>query len=110
MSTEELMMGLDASVGRHVEDLRALILEAFPDAEFVVYEGDDPVGVYLAVVRDGADGFDVLERVSDWLTDLLLDEGVVVHVVPVHRTPPESPGVAGSAYRRYPTLLTPAAR
>ena len=93
--------GLDPAVRRHVEDLRQVILRAFPAADLRVYAGDDPVGLYVAVISDTEDGFDVLELVSDRLADLLVEEGVALHVVPVHRTPPEAPGAEGPAYRRY---------
>lgn len=100
LSTEYRIDKLEEAVRRHVEDIQKVILGAFPTADFVVYEGDDPKGVYLAVISDVADGFGVLELVSDRLADLLVDEGIAVHVVPVHRTAPDAQESHEPAYRR----------
>lgn len=94
---------LPSAVRAHVADICLRVQQHAPDAEFLVYEGDDPAGTYIAVISDTIDGFDVLAVVTDRITDLLLQENVAVHVVPVHRqlpAPDDGTGTDGSqSYR-----------
>ena len=93
---------LPVDIREQVEAICARIWGRVPDAQFSVFEGDDPAGTYIAVISDTEDGFDILSLVVDYITDLLLEAKVAVHVVPVHRHAPaaaESPTSGSGTYR-----------
>jgi hypothetical protein len=83
---DELTLG--HAVRDRINAIRRRVTEIAPDAEFSLHQGDDPAGLYLAVVSDTEDGFEILSRVADELVDALLDDGLALYVVPVHRVPP----------------------
>jgi hypothetical protein len=108
LSVDYRIADVEPAVRRHLDELCARLTRAFPDADFVVYEGHDPHGVYLAVISDADDGFDVLDAVVDRLVDLLLEDNVAIHVVPAHRTVPDTGSSAGLTRRYRAAALDPA--
>ena len=54
----------------------------FPDSEFDFYEGEDPQGVYIDV-HTSAELWDIIDTASERTTDILLDEGYYIGVVPL---------------------------
>ena len=79
----------DPRIQAAVAELRATILRAFPDAKIVVNRGEDPDGIYMWVTVDMDDPDPVGELVHARLTDMLVDEGLPMHVIPL-RTPERS--------------------
>jgi uncharacterized lipoprotein YddW (UPF0748 family) len=75
----------DEKMQRVLAEVQARIKAVYPEATFTVAVGDEPVGIYLDAYTDAPDGFAVLELVSDWLVDLHVNEGLVIHVIPLTR-------------------------
>ena len=69
-----------------VAELKALILDQYPEATFDIGQGEDPEGVYLTAIVDVDDRGEVIDLFLDRLVDLQVDEGLPLFVVPV-RTP-----------------------
>ncbi len=67
-------------------EMRAFILERFPEATFRAYVGDEPLGVYLATTVDVDDPDELLDVVIDRVLDLQIEQGIPLHVLPL-RTP-----------------------
>ncbi|MBM2827276.1 MAG: hypothetical protein HW403_1340 [Dehalococcoidia bacterium] len=59
-----------------------MVVASFPEAEFQVYEGEDPQGVYINAYTNTPSGWNVINVVSERVTDILLDEGYNIGVVP----------------------------
>jgi hypothetical protein len=70
-------------VQRALAEVQAIIKTAYPEAEFQIACGEDPVGIYIDAYTDAVDGFCVLDLVSDRLVDLNVDEGLPIHVIPL---------------------------
>jgi uncharacterized protein YdhG (YjbR/CyaY superfamily) len=66
-----------------IDEVQAAIKAAFPEAEFKVHCGVDPEGIYIDAYTKADDGFAVLDRISDQLVDLLVEEGLGIYVVPL---------------------------
>ncbi len=67
-------------------EMRAFILERFPEATFRTFVGDEPLGVYLATTVDVDDPDELLDVVIDRVLDLQIEHGIPLHVLPL-RTP-----------------------
>ena len=85
----------DEKTQRVLAELQARITAVYPEATFTVALGDDPVGIYLDAYTDAPDGFAVLDLVSDWLVDLNVNEGLVVHVIPLPTQARVAPATSG---------------
>ncbi len=71
-----------------IAEIRDLIAEHYPQATFVVEEGDDPAGIYLVAMVDVEDTDEVVDRYGDRLVDLQVEAGLPVYVAalrPVER-------------------------
>lgn len=68
--------------GNFVEEVKALILRGFPDAEFDVYKVD-PKEYRIDVYGDFDDMFDILELTSDRVVDILVDHDIYIGVSPL---------------------------
>jgi hypothetical protein len=75
---------LEARVMEAVGELRSIIAQHEPSAEFEVTEGDDPDGTYLIAYVDTPDVLPIVDLVIDRLLEYQIDEGLPVYVVPVH--------------------------
>jgi len=70
-----------------VEELKAEILRAYPDATFAVTRGwDDPSETWLWVVVNIEDPSDMHDLVLDRLVDMQIEE-LPIHVLPTNRLP-----------------------
>ena len=85
------------TIGRHfspkdprmesaIAELQELILARFPTTTFTVGDAWDPDGVYMRAIVDVDDPDEVTEVFIDRMTDLQIDDGLPIYVVPV-RTP-----------------------
>jgi hypothetical protein len=95
----------DPRIGAAVEELRALIAARYPDAEFAVFERDDPHGVRLRATVDIDDTDEVMDLVMDALYDIQVERGLPVYVVteqPLERVMKE---LRKQARRRDPMAL-----
>lgn len=69
-----------------VAELQHLIQTRFPSTVFTAGEADDPDGVYMRAIVDVDDTDEVIEVFLDRMTDIQVEDGVPIYVVPV-RTP-----------------------
>ena len=72
----------DPRIQAALEELRSLVLQHYPTATFVVYEGEDPVGIYLTPIVDVEDLEEVADVFTDRLVHMQVEEGLPVYVVP----------------------------
>jgi hypothetical protein len=72
----------DPVIQSAVDELRGMIQKHFPTAQFSVYEGEDPHGIYLEAVVDIDDIDQVMDVVVDRLVDMQVEEGLPVYVSP----------------------------
>ena len=74
---------LNKKVQRAIAEVQARIQAVYPDAIFRVYQGEEPVGIYIDVYTDAEDSFCIFDLVNDWLVDLSVNEGLSIHVIPL---------------------------
>jgi hypothetical protein len=72
------------SAEEHIEEFKAIIRSRFPDAEFELYKRRGRE-YNLHVYGDFEDLYDVLDLTSERATDLLVDTGIWIHVLPLGR-------------------------
>ena len=73
----------DPQVERAVQELTTLVASRYPDAEFVVNEGEDPDGVYIIATVDVEDPDEITDLVIERMMELQIDEHVPVYVIPI---------------------------
>jgi hypothetical protein len=67
-----------------IKELKAMILARFPDAQFNVAPAiDEPESIHIITTVDVDDTEEVLDLVIDRVIDLIVEEGIPVHVIPV---------------------------
>lgn len=66
-----------------VAELKALVLQRYPEASFNVTRGDDPEGVYIWASIDADDLDLVTDFLANRLLELQVDEDLPVYVVPI---------------------------
>lgn len=72
------------SVADYVQEIEGIIRTRFPDAEFeVVRRGRKEVMLY--VEGNFKNMFDVLDLVAERTTDILIDTGIQIQLVPLKR-------------------------
>ena len=72
----------DPRMKKAIRELKETILNRYPDAEFEVYAGEDPEGIYMEAKVDLEDPSEILDLVGSRVTDLNVDEGLPIHVIP----------------------------
>lgn len=92
---------LDNQMRAYVEEIQGMIRARFPDATFAVYGGEDPPGIYIDVVADVDDEYDILDLVSDRQVDILLENGRGLYVVPLRRAAVEGRYIRGRDAHAY---------
>ena len=73
----------DKTTQRAIAEVQARIQAVYPEAAFRVYQGEEPVGIYIDVYTDAEDSFCIFDLVNDWLVDLSVNEGLSIHVIPL---------------------------
>ena len=86
-----------------VEELTALILSRYPNADLTVDEGEEPDGAYITAAVDVEDPDEVTGLVIDRTLALQIDEQVPVYVVPIR----SAGQIAASAHDRLRTTAQP---
>ena len=69
-----------------IAEMKERILSRFPTTTFEMYQGEDPVGIYLAAIVDTEDLEDVNQLFSSRIVDIQIDEGIPLYVI-TERTP-----------------------
>jgi len=72
----------DPRIQAALDELRAMIPQRYPAANFTVTRGEDPEGVYLNPIVDVEDLDEVADVVTDRLVDMQVEEGLPIYVVP----------------------------
>jgi hypothetical protein len=87
-----------------IDEIKQSILSRHPEATFSVHPGfDDPTSVCLEVYVDLDDPHEVFDEIVDRIVDIQLDDGIPLHVIPLHT--PERALAAAIAYEnRYHRL------
>jgi len=81
-------MAIDKKVKRspqeYADELKDMIRAKFPNAEFTLHRMG--AGEYNLIVNEDLDDmFDVLRRTSQRVTDILVESGIHIHVLPLGR-------------------------
>ena len=71
----------DPRVQELLAELQVTFRQQFPEARFEVSEGRDPPGVYLDVWTED-DSWLTSDVLGDRLVDVLIEEGLSLHVIP----------------------------
>ena len=87
-----------------IDEVKQSILSRHPDATFKIHPGfDDPTSISLEVYVDLDDPHQVFDEIIDRLVDIQVDDGIPLHVLPLHT--PERALAAAIAYeQRYHRL------
>jgi hypothetical protein len=95
---------VDARAQPAIDEIQQAILRRWPDVTFSIHRGpDNPNGIHMDVFVDQEDPDVVLEGLTDRLVDILVDDGIPLHVIPLHT--PERALAAVIAYEnRYHRL------
>jgi len=76
---------LDTKMRAAIADLKRMITARYPTAAFEVSRGvDEPRAIHLTAIVDLDDPGEVLDLVIDRVVDLQVDEGIPLHVIPMH--------------------------
>lgn len=69
-----------------IDEIQQAILKRWPDVTFSIHRGpDNPNGIHMDVFVDEEDPDVVLEGgLTDRLVDILVDDGIPLHVIPLH--------------------------
>jgi hypothetical protein len=67
-----------------IAEIESIIRERFPDAEFRLYRRQNDEFT-LEVTADFDNMFDILELVGERTTDILLDDDILISVLPLRR-------------------------
>lgn len=81
--TSEQTADRDPRIAQAVAELQDVIREHYPSATFDVAPGDDPPGTYLWTAVDTEDTDQVLDNVIDRLLEMQIDQGLLIHVIPI---------------------------
>jgi hypothetical protein len=74
-------------------DMQHDIAPRYPEADFMITEGDDPPGIYLRPILETDDIFEILDVISDKLYEYKVEQRLSVYVFPMR--PPRSATAAG---------------
>jgi hypothetical protein len=66
-----------------MDELKAMILQKYPDAVFEPEVGGEPLGVYLVTRVDVDDTDEVLDLVVDRVVEFIAEEDIPIHVLPL---------------------------
>jgi hypothetical protein len=74
----------DPRIDAAVVELQQMIRERYPEAAFTVAPEEDPEGIYITATVDVDDLDEVFDIVVERLLELQVEDGIPVHVIPVH--------------------------
>lgn len=105
--TQDQLSTEDAAVKAAITELKSLVLQRFPDAQFSVVYRDDPPGMRLRVIIDSADvqSDDVMDVVVDKLFEVQVEQGLPVYVIPVQPLSRLPEQIHNASMRPLPTDL-----
>lgn len=65
-----------------IAEMKERITRHFPATTFEMYQGEDPVGIYLIAIVDTDDMWEVADLFMSRLVDLQVEEGLPLFVIP----------------------------
>ncbi len=72
----------DERIQQGIAELQGMIRKHFDEAEFTVFRGDDPEGVYVRVTVDVEDTDEVVNIFLERLLELQVEEELPLYVIP----------------------------
>lgn len=84
--TYECRVPITPRMEEAMAEMKERISHRLPTTTYEMYQGEDPVGIYLAAIVDTDDLDEVKGLFLDRLVDLQVDEGLPLFVIP-ERTP-----------------------
>jgi hypothetical protein len=85
VSTDQQPLQLDQRIQEAIVELQNAIRQEYPSASFAVARApDDPDSIHLNVIVDVDDLDEVGDLVVDRVVNLIAEEGIPVHVIPLH--------------------------
>lgn len=81
--TREQIHHNDPRIDQAVAELQAMIVARYPEATFAVWQGEDPIGIYITTTVDVADTDEVTDLIIDRLVALQVEDELPVYVIPV---------------------------
>jgi hypothetical protein len=84
--THEHRFPLSPRMEAAIAEMKQMIFGRFPGATFLVYEWDDPEGIFLSAVVDTEDMEAATDLFISRMVDLQVEEGLPLFVIP-ERTP-----------------------
>ena len=72
------------SADEYLDEVKGMILARYPDAEFDVIRRRRHE-ITVDVLTDGDNGLEIVELVGDRTTDILLESGLLIVVVPLSK-------------------------
>jgi hypothetical protein len=84
--TYECRIPMTPRLEEAIGEMKDRILRRFPTTTFQMYQGEDPLGIYLIAIVDTDDLEEVGDLFTSRLVDLQVDEGLPLFVIP-ERTP-----------------------
>jgi hypothetical protein len=90
--TYECRVPITPRMEEAIAEMKERISRRFPTTTYEMYQGEDPVGIYLVAIVDTDDREEVMDLFLDRLVDLQVDEGLPLFVIP-ERTPERNAAV-----------------
>ena len=87
-----------------IDEMKERILSRFPSTTFEMYQGEDPVGIYLVAIVDTDDLEEVNQLFSSRIVDIQVDEGIALFVI-TERTPERNAAVVAEQERERAAFL-----
>lgn len=89
-----------------IAEMKDRISRRFPTTTYEMYQGEDPVGIYLIAIVDTDDLEEVNELFSSRIVDVQVDEGIPLFVI-TERTPERSAALLAREAEERASLLVP---
>jgi hypothetical protein len=104
--TYECRIPMTPRMEEAIAEMKERVLHRFPTTTFEMYQGEDPVGIYLIAIVDTDDLEEVKDLFLDRIVDLQVEEGLPLFVIP-ERTPERIAALKAREARERAPLFIP---
>ncbi|MGH2616162.1 MAG: hypothetical protein ACRDJC_13040 [Thermomicrobiales bacterium] len=104
--TYECTIPITPRMEEALAEMKERITHRFPTTTFTMYQGEDPVGIYLIAIVDTDDLQEVRDLYSSRLVDLQVDEGLPLFVIS-EPTPERNAAILAEQDRERAAFLVP---
>jgi hypothetical protein len=80
--TYECRLPITPRMEEAIAEMKERISDRFPATTYEMYQGEDPVGIYLIAIVDTDDLEEVMDLIISRLVDLQVEEGLPLFVIP----------------------------